>query len=167
MILSRLTSFALLIAALAWPARAAEPPSAAPRWFAQTGHTLAYNFRRFWEQNGGLPIFGYPISEVFIEDRRPVQYFERARLEWHGDLGIVEIGHLGRWAIQQRPPAAVASANGQPGSDGDYFAATGHSLSGGFRQFWRANGALSIFVLPLSEEFREIIPQDGNPYTVQ
>lgn len=32
---------------------------------------------------GGLAIFGYPISEEFVEGDLVVQYFERARFEWH------------------------------------------------------------------------------------
>ena len=63
---------------------AAEVPGAA--YYPQTGHNLGGRFREFWEQNGGLPVFGYPISEEFmdtLEDGKQyrVQYFERARLE--------------------------------------------------------------------------------------
>jgi hypothetical protein len=31
---------------------------------------------------GGLAVFGYPISQEFVEDGATVQYFERARFEW-------------------------------------------------------------------------------------
>ena len=54
-------------------------------YFDATGHTLRGAFKTFWEQNGGLPIFGYPISEVVDEDGTKVQYFERARFEYHPD----------------------------------------------------------------------------------
>jgi hypothetical protein len=59
------------------------------QYFPQTGHTLAYGFKDYWEQNGGLYVFGYPISGEFSEHNRDtgrehtVQYFERARFEWH------------------------------------------------------------------------------------
>jgi LPXTG-site transpeptidase (sortase) family protein len=164
-----LTMIAVLLATLALPARAAPGTSSGvPRWFAETGHTLAFSFELFWDRHGGLAVFGYPITEVFIEDRRPVQYFERARLEWHGDLGLVQIGHLGRWALQQHTdnPALVPVAR-PPASDRDYFAETKHTLGGSFRQFWHSRGGLPLFGLPLSEEFREVNPQDSNTYIVQ
>ena len=79
-------------------ARRAEPafqplavcqPDAERECFAETGHSLAYGFRAFWQQHGGLATFGYPISEE-LRERNPdtglvytVQYFERARLEYH------------------------------------------------------------------------------------
>src|SRR5690606_35411718 len=60
----------------------------------------------YWYRNGGLPIFGYPISEEFQElsrtdgEMHTVQYFERARFEWHPDKRGTPyeflLGHLGR-----------------------------------------------------------------------
>ncbi|HEY1016676.1 MAG TPA: sortase, partial [Herpetosiphonaceae bacterium] len=87
---------------------AANTKAGAPLLYKETGHTLAYGFRQFWESNGGLPVFGYPLTEVFVEDGRPVQYFERARLEWHASLGLVLAGHLGRWAAGQASDPAFA-----------------------------------------------------------
>jgi hypothetical protein len=61
-------------------------------WVEATQHTLTNDpapFRTFWEQNGGLEVFGYPISEQFQEVNQAdgqtywVQYFERQRMEWH------------------------------------------------------------------------------------
>ncbi|GIV95608.1 MAG: sortase [Herpetosiphonaceae bacterium] len=154
------------------PAKPAAADTAAgiPVFFPETGHTLAYNFRYFWSHHGGLPIFGYPLTEVFVEDGRPVQYFERARLEWHGDKALVLVGHLGRWrasGYEWHPAFAPVPAPGSAASNLDYFPETGHTLGGGFRQFWHANGGLQVFGYPLSEEFREVNPQDGKEYTVQ
>jgi N-acetylmuramoyl-L-alanine amidase len=65
------------------------------RYFPETGHWLAGGFKAFWEQHGGLPVFGYPLSEEYRgpaiagcgcrDDGQPhvVQWFERARFEWH------------------------------------------------------------------------------------
>lgn len=59
-----------------------------------TQHTLRNGpapFRQFWQQNGGLSVFGRPISEQFQEYNQAdgntywVQYFERQRMEWHPD----------------------------------------------------------------------------------
>lgn len=35
------------------------------------------------QRYGARSAYGYPISEEVVEDGRTVQYFERARLEWH------------------------------------------------------------------------------------
>ncbi len=48
-------------------------------------------FREFWEQNGGLPVFGYPVSAAHNESNHDTgtsyltQYFERQRFELHPD----------------------------------------------------------------------------------
>jgi hypothetical protein len=51
-----------------------------------TFHNVCGPFELFWQENGGLKIFGYPLSEPFVQDGVEVQYFERARLEYHPDL---------------------------------------------------------------------------------
>jgi hypothetical protein len=58
-------------------------------YFQETGHYLSAGFKEYWEKRGGLAIFGYPLSEEITEisqnDGKPytVQYFERARFEYH------------------------------------------------------------------------------------
>ena len=75
--------------------------------FPETGHNVAPDFATFWARNGGLPVFGYPLSEPFtqtLEDGKAytVQYFERARLERHpaqeGTPYNIQLGHF-RWRI--------------------------------------------------------------------
>jgi hypothetical protein len=53
------------------------------RYFPETQHTVSYDFLRFFEENGGIDILGYPRSEFMYEDGYIVQYFQRGRLEWH------------------------------------------------------------------------------------
>jgi hypothetical protein len=83
-------------------------------YFPETGHNLTdltadrrtvVNFGRYWENHGGLRQFGYPITEIFpeqLEDGRTylVQYFERARFEYHpehaGTPSEVLLGQFGR-----------------------------------------------------------------------
>jgi peptidoglycan/xylan/chitin deacetylase (PgdA/CDA1 family) len=88
-------------------------------YFSETGHHISNGFKTYWEQHGGLPLFGYPISEEFLEGDYVVQYFERARFEWHPEhrstVHEVLLGHLGRDAasahgidtasVAQRPDA--------------------------------------------------------------
>jgi polysaccharide biosynthesis protein PslG len=61
-------------------------------WMEETRHTLKNSpapFRSFFVNNGGLEVFGYPISEQFEEVNQAdgktywVQYFQRQRMEWH------------------------------------------------------------------------------------
>ncbi len=145
---------------------AANTAAGAPLLFRETGHTLAYAFREFYDRQGGLPIFGYPLTEVFVEDGQPVQYFERARFEWHADLALVQAGHLGRWAAAAfTDHPAFAPLPAAP-ADADFFPETGHSLTGAFRTFWWANGGLPTFGFPLSEPFEQIDEQ-GQPRLVQ
>jgi hypothetical protein len=51
-------------------------------------------------------MFGYPISEEFTEGGYIVQYFERARFEWHpentGTSYEVLLGLLGREVYDRR-----------------------------------------------------------------
>lgn len=138
-----------------------------PALFSETGHTLAYGFREFYDRQGGLPIFGLPLTEVFLEDGRPVQYFERARLEWHANIMQVQAGHLGRWAAEDRAALPAFQPLAAAPADTTFFPETGHSLGGAFLQFWQRNGGLATFGYPISEEFAETSDQDGQSYAVQ
>jgi glucose/arabinose dehydrogenase len=58
-------------------------------YFAETQHFVGEKFQVYWQGNGGIPVFGYPLSEAFDEQSPTdgktylVQYFERNRLEYH------------------------------------------------------------------------------------
>lgn len=73
-------------------------------FFAETGHNLSNAFLSYWLRNGGLAVFGYPISEEIVETNAAdglqytVQYFERNRFEWHPERRPqfnVQLGLLG------------------------------------------------------------------------
>jgi hypothetical protein len=81
-------------------------------YFPQTGHAIGAELQAYWQNNGGIPVFGYPLSEAF-EERSPtdgktylVQYFERNRLEYHpenkGTPYEVLLGLLGVQTYQAR-----------------------------------------------------------------
>jgi beta propeller repeat protein len=80
------------------------PNSSDQLYFPETGHSLSFAFKDFWEANGGLAMFGFPISEEFTENGKTVQYFERARFEFNpGGQDVqskVALGLLGREALQ-------------------------------------------------------------------
>jgi hypothetical protein len=169
-------SFSAVLAVLA----TAPPASAAgSEFFPQTGHAVSGPFMAYWQAHGGLPIFGYPISDA-QNDVEPsngkttrVQWFERARFELHPEFAgtpyEVELGLLGKELAQGRqgqapfePIAPFASA-----PDRVFFPETSHSLAGSFQAYWAANGGLPIFGYPISEAFPEANPTDGQVYTVQ
>ena len=86
------------------PADPPAPPLVGARYFAETGHNLDGDFRAYWERNGGLAQFGLPLTEIFpqeLEDGKiyGVQYFERARFEYHPENDApydILLGQFGR-----------------------------------------------------------------------
>ena len=82
------------------------PPDLTAVHFAATGHNLTGGFLRFWWEQGQVALFGLPVTEEMAEGGRVVQYFERARFEYHPDRRgtphEVQLGLLGREAT---PPA--------------------------------------------------------------
>lgn len=84
--------------------------SGAGTFFPTTGHNIG-QFNDWWSTNGGLGVFGYPISEEAQERNvgdgklYTVQYFERNRLEYHPEyagsdhavlLGLLGVEYLAR-----------------------------------------------------------------------
>ncbi len=108
------------------PRASSAPPASGAAYFDATGHNLSGAFRTYWEANGDLAQFGYPISEVFeeiLEDGKPyqVQYFERARFEMHPENQApynILLGQFGRRIVgalspNMALPYDVTGARGQ------------------------------------------------------
>ena len=152
--------------------------------FPQVPYTIAPPFYPYWEEQGGLPIFGLPLSQQTVEVGYRAQYFERQRLEAHPENAVpytVLLGLVGREAAARRDllttaPFAPAVQEGTPNCE--YVAATRHTLCGEFRAYWHDSGldfgepgvsyreSLALFGYPLSEPFQEQL-EDGNTYLVQ
>jgi hypothetical protein len=69
------------------------------RNFEETGYSVCYDFLEFFEKNGGVNQFGYPISNRLIRANRTSQYFEYALLEFYPErpAGLkVSVADLGR-----------------------------------------------------------------------
>lgn len=126
-------------------------------YFPDTGMSISFGFKRFFEQRGGVDIFGYPITPEIQEHGFTVQYFQRARFEYHpehaGTRYEVQLGLLGDILTSGRdfPKATpvVTTANQR------YFPETGHVVSGAFLRFFNARGGLDIFGYPISEVIQE------------
>ncbi len=155
---------ALLLAPLA-TARAA-----APRFFPETGQTVRDPLLAFWDANGGLPVFGLPVSdqrsEQTFEARVNLQHFERNRLELHPENAApynVLLGRLGDDLLrrQGRDWRSAPSAANPLGGSCQRFAATEREVCGPFLQYWQSHGlsdsrldsygrSLALFGLPLT-----------------
>ena len=84
------------------------------RYFPETGHWVRGDFWAFWEQRGGLELFGYPLSgeqRERCEDghEHDVQWFERACFERHTELP------LGRRVLLRRLGAELLARRAREG----------------------------------------------------
>jgi hypothetical protein len=123
-------------------------------FFRETDTYVFAPFAEYWTKNGGLPIFGYPITPDFEQGGLTVQWFERARFEVPPatpTIQQVRLGLLGYTLRQKADPPLAAS----PAPDRRFFPETGHSLGGAFRTYWEARGGLAVFGLPITEEIQE------------
>jgi hypothetical protein len=165
-----------------------EPPSETARCFAETGFCVDGRMRSFWQANGGVPVFGLPISpqyETMIAGMpRQVQWFERNRLELHPEHPApydVQVGRLGVEMLERQGINWFALPTTDPQPDCAYFAATGHNVCGDILTAWRSAGIdlngdgqagntdterLALFGMPISGEMTETL-DDGQVYTVQ
>jgi len=125
-------------------------------------------FRQFWEQNGGLPIFGYPLMPAAHlptgEGTFLTQYFERVRFEYHAenpppyDVMLGRIGDDGLLA-QGRDWRSFPA---EPADAPHFFAVTGHAIAHEpFWAYWSGSGlhdpnldpaarSLALFGMPIS-----------------
>jgi hypothetical protein len=135
----------------------------APRCFPENSmiRECIVSFRSYWEQNGGLQIFGYPISpeqpERNAETGRThvVQWFERNRFEAHPEnrapydvlLGRLGADHL----VQQGRDWQAEGREVGPKAGCLWFEQTGHNVCDqdprggtaadrGFKSYWQAEG---------------------------
>lgn len=113
-LLTRLGAFAVdTDTKLALKAQAAKAPDPCPStnecYLAkETNHSLRGMFLQYWVGNGGLPVFGFPLTEQFQLSYTggktfTVQYFERNRFEAHPENTNpryqVLLGRLGAEAL--------------------------------------------------------------------
>jgi heat shock protein HslJ len=151
------------------------------RCFPETGFCISGRIREFWEQNGGLPVFGFPISAqgpFQTEDGRllQAQWFERQRLELHPENAHpydVLLGRLGVDRLEQQGrdwfnfPKATPEGASQAGCV--FVAQTQHSVCEPFLSYYQRYGLefdgrpgfsleenLALFGLPISEAAPEL-----------
>lgn len=155
------------------------------RCFVETGFCIEGRIRQFWEQNGGLRVFGLPIAPQQQEQIEghllQVQWFERNRLELHPRNQPpydVLLGRLGADVLAQQGRDLFTFPRSGPQPDCHFFPAAQQNVCGQFLAVWRASGlefdgrrgaseaeSLALFGMPLSGQQTETI--EGKEYTVQ
>jgi hypothetical protein len=146
--------------------------------FSETGFCISGRFRQYWEQNGGLPVFGFPTSEPFAYTDPDTgqasiqQWFERNRFELHPENKAPYDVLLGRLGDELLLFANVdwqgAPRESGPQSGCVWFEQTGRNVCDqaagvGFKTYWQTHGlefdgkpgktyqeSLALFGLPLT-----------------
>ncbi|MFN2108316.1 MAG: hypothetical protein ACK2UI_01520 [Anaerolineae bacterium] len=124
-------------------------------FFEQTGHEVKNEFLAYFQKYGGLEIFGYPITEQFVDQGLLVQYFQKARLELHPENPVqyrVQLGLLGEELKYRQPPVTEPTPRSRRKV---FFPETGHTVSYAFLDFFNENGGIDIFGYPITEMYFE------------
>src|SRR5919197_3147935 len=128
-IIAVLSFLAVLAALLIAPASAS--PRTAPICFSQVPDCIDGRFAEFWQQNGGLPVFGLPKSPAHQEQVEgktyTVQLFERNRFELHTENARpydVLLGRLGDDLLRRQGRDWTSFAKGSSTPGCQFFATT-------------------------------------------
>jgi len=126
------------------------------RYFSESGHNVNGDFLDFYESNQhAIILYGYPITEEFkSKDGKTVQYFQRARFEYHPELPAdqrVLLTPLGRATYVSSGPLDVSGAFACRTYTG-----TGYSVCFAFLEFFDSHGSVAQFGYPISSfEYHE------------
>lgn len=73
------------------------PPDPAGRTFVDTNHSVGdrNGFLAYFNENGGVEAFGYPITEEYVKDGTVFQWFQRGRFERRPGEATVRPGQVG------------------------------------------------------------------------
>jgi len=132
------------------------PSPTETHYFPETGQTVQGDFLRFFDMYGGVESFGLPLTEEIVVDGWRVQYFSKARLEYHPEnepAYRVTAGWLGELLRRRQPP--IPTGHIPLGNDPHrrYYPETGHTLSGDFLNYFDSHGGKVRFGFPISEPF--------------
>ncbi len=97
-------------------------PGGGTRFMIDREYLLGGPLGEFWNTQGGLDLFGPPISEPMLEEvdgkLRLVHYFKHVRLEYHtsteGEPGGARLGMIGREYLAQNPLPEELLAPAEP-----------------------------------------------------
>jgi hypothetical protein len=121
------------------------------KYYAETGHWVTGDFWKYYQSvSDPTYIFGFPITEQFRDAKSGfvVQYFQRARFEYHPEVGSTEtvrVTPLGRLLYQ---PGATLNLNSPLACR--YYSETGFAVCYAFLEFYDKNGGPAVFGYPVS-----------------
>jgi hypothetical protein len=171
--------FSGLMVLLLLGAFGAAKPSAAQttRCFSETGQCINGRMLSFWQENGGLPVFGMPITAARYElnpetgQSYLTQWFERYTLELHPENQApydVLLRRLGTSSLIDGAPAEALTQEIEAREGCLWFEETGFNLCDNqgavFASYWRSHGlsasgmdayqrSLALFGMPISRQF--------------
>jgi plastocyanin len=169
----RLFRASVLIVVLAFALPVPRAHAQDRRCFPETDQCIEGRFAAYWVQNGGLAVFGFPVTVAADEPNRDTgntyltQWFQRNRFEMHpestapydvqlGRLGDDRLRQLGRdWRNEPRDAGQQSNCL--------WFDQTGQNVCTDFRSYWESHGlefdgssgtsyaeSLALFGLPLT-----------------
>jgi len=133
-----------------WVSVRAQTQGQDPKYFSETGHNVKGDFLKFYNSNSNaLFLYGYPITEEYVnKDGKTVQYFQRARFEYRGDLPEgqrVQLTQLGRETFISTGPLNVANTFACRS-----YPETGYPVCFAFLEFFDQYGGVGQFGYPIS-----------------
>lgn len=139
---------AILLLAVFWNTGQAQ--NQGYEYFPETGHSVQGAFLNFYRSiSDPTTIYGYPITEEFTSrDGAHVQYFQRARFEYHPELPAgqqVQLTNLGRAAY-----IPAAQLNTASPFACRFYPETNFSVCFAFLEFFDQFGGVAQFGYPIS-----------------
>ncbi len=118
------------------------------RYFPETDHTVSGAFLDYWQRQGGLAVFGYPLTDRRQEAGRDAQYFERQRFELHPENQPpynILLGRLGAQLLERQGVDWRADREPTREPQCIWFDQTMQNVcnqgnDAGFRSYWSNNG---------------------------
>src|SRR5690242_10082773 len=85
-----------------------------PQYYPETNHTVRAPFVDYFMRGGGPAQYGFPLTDDYVDPITGmlIQYFEKARLEWHPgnpDPYKVELGLLADEMGKRQPPIPISA----------------------------------------------------------
>ena len=120
------------------------------KYFSETGHNVKGEFLEFYDNNPNATfLYGYPITEEFVsKDGETVQYFQRARFEYHAELpagGRVQLTPLG-----QKTFVSSGTQNINNSFACHTYPETGYAVCFAFLEFFDQYGGTAQLGYPIS-----------------
>jgi hypothetical protein len=140
----------LCLLSVSWVSVHAQSSGQDSKYFSETGHNIKGDFWKYYDSNSNAVfLYGYPITEEFVsKDGKTVQYFQRARFEYHPELPAgqqVQVTQLGRETYVSTGPVNVANT-----FSCRTYNETGYPVCFAFLEFFDQYGGVTQFGYPIS-----------------